>query len=81
MIPAAFITEWNARVPWAESAQIEQDLVLERALVAIYGHPLLARELAFRGGTALNKLHLRPPSRYSEDLDFVQSNAGPSARS
>jgi predicted nucleotidyltransferase component of viral defense system len=31
----------------------------------------------FRGGTALNKLFLKPPSRYSEDLDFVQTSAGP----
>ena len=77
MIPAAFITEWTARVPWPNSAQVEQDLLLERALVAIYGHPLLARELAFRGGTALNKLFLNPPSRYSEDLDFMQVSAGP----
>jgi len=58
MIPAAFITEWTGRVPWADSAQVEQDLILERAIVEIYGHPLLARELAFRGGTALNKLLL-----------------------
>ena len=28
--------------------------------------------LAFRGGTALYKLHLRPNARYSEDLDLVQ---------
>ena len=76
MIPAAFITEWTARVPWPDSAQVEQDLLLERALVTIYGHPLLGRELAFRGGTALNKLFLKPPSRYSEDLDFVQVSAG-----
>ena len=77
MIPAAFIIEWTSRVPWADSAQVEQDLVLERVLVEVYSHPLLARELAFRGGTALNKLFLKPPSRYSEDLDFVQTSAGP----
>lgn len=28
--------------------------------------------LAFRGGTALNKLFFSPPSRYSEDIDLVQ---------
>lgn len=43
MIPAAFITEWTARVPWADSAQVEQDLVLERALVA---NPATSRGLA-----------------------------------
>ncbi|MGD9152235.1 MAG: nucleotidyl transferase AbiEii/AbiGii toxin family protein [Gammaproteobacteria bacterium] len=28
--------------------------------------------LAFRGGTALNKIFITPAARYSEDLDFVQ---------
>jgi len=28
--------------------------------------------LAFRGGTALHKLYLKPPARYSEDIDLVQ---------
>jgi predicted nucleotidyltransferase component of viral defense system len=32
----------------------------------------LAKALAFRGGTALYKLHLRPAARYSEDIDLVQ---------
>jgi predicted nucleotidyltransferase component of viral defense system len=36
----------------------------------------LAEHLAFRGGTALFKLHL-PPTRYSEDIDLVQVEAGP----
>ena len=35
------------------------------------------RFLAFRGGTALYKLHLRPAARYSEDIDLVQITAGP----
>jgi predicted nucleotidyltransferase component of viral defense system len=33
--------------------------------------------LAFRGGTALYKLFLKPPLRYSEDIDLVQIDAGP----
>jgi len=37
---------------------------------------LLARSLAFRGGTALHKLFLNPPSRYSEDIDLVQVQSG-----
>jgi predicted nucleotidyltransferase component of viral defense system len=31
--------------------------------------------LVFRGGTALHKLHLPRPYRYSEDLDYVRSTA------
>ena len=37
----------------------------------------ISEALVFRGGTALNKLFLKPPSRYSEDIDFVQKNADP----
>jgi predicted nucleotidyltransferase component of viral defense system len=44
--------------------------------LAIFNHPLLTEQLAFRGGTALFKLHL-PPARYSEDIDLVQVQAGP----
>lgn len=77
MIPRAHITAWRNAVPWATDAQVEQDLVISRALVDLYSDDLLARELAFRGGTALHKLHLDPPVRYSEDIDLVQINAGP----
>jgi predicted nucleotidyltransferase component of viral defense system len=59
-------------VPWRNMHQVEQDLILSRALVAIYSDSILARSLAFRGGTALHKLYLSPQVRYSEDLDFVQ---------
>ena len=33
--------------------------------------------MAFRGGTALNKLFFNPPSRYSEDIDLVQITPEP----
>ena len=76
MIPTAAITEWRHRAPWALTEQIEQDLVICRALVDLFRDPLLADELAFRGGTAIHKLHLQPAARYSEDLDFVQVRGG-----
>lgn len=76
MIDRAYITEWQQTAPWAQQYQVEQDLVISRALVEIFNHPLLAERLAFRGGTALFKLHL-PPARYSEDIDLVQIKAGP----
>jgi predicted nucleotidyltransferase component of viral defense system len=43
----------------------------------MFSEKFLAENLAFRGGTALHKLHLAPASRYSEDLDFVQISVGP----
>lgn len=77
MIPKAFINEWRAQAPWRLDAQVEQDLVISRALVEMYSVPGVAERLAFRGGTALHKLYLRPPARYSEDIDLVQVRAEP----
>ena len=77
MIPADFIAEWRAQTRWATDEQIEQDLVLSRALVSIFQDAELARTFALRGGTALHKLHFSPPRRYSEDIDLVQLRAGP----
>jgi predicted nucleotidyltransferase component of viral defense system len=77
MIPQDFITEWRAHAPWTQDVQVEQDLVISRALIEIYRVPELAETLSFRGGTALYKLHLRPPARYSEDIDLVQVRPEP----
>ena len=57
--------------------QVEQDLLICRALTEIYKDPYLASHLAFRGGTALHKLFLSPQPRYSEDIDLVQVKAEP----
>ncbi len=76
MIPQAHITAWRATAPWADDAQVEQDLVLSRATVEIFTDPELRGSLALRGGTALNKLFIHPPSRYSEDIDLVQAEPG-----
>ncbi len=72
MIPRDLIIEWSAVVSWQQIEQIEQDLIISTALIKIYQHPHLREKVAFRGGTALNKLYFSPPSRYSEDIDLVQ---------
>ncbi|WP_129664072.1 nucleotidyl transferase AbiEii/AbiGii toxin family protein [Phytoactinopolyspora endophytica] len=72
MIPEVFVTAWSVEHPWPLQAQVEQDLLLSRAICAIGRHPYLGEELIFRGGTALHKLHLDRPRRYSEDLDYVR---------
>ena len=77
MIPQAYITAWRKKVPWQEDFQVEQDLVIERALMAIYSDEYLKERLSFRGGTALHKLYLSPAARYSEDIDLVQITAEP----
>ncbi len=77
MIPAQNIVAWGAVVPWTEQRQVEQDLIISRAIVAIFSDDQLRQQLRFRGGTALNKLHFAPPLRYSEDIDLVRTSAGP----
>lgn len=77
MIPRAHITAWRTSAPWPENEQVEQDLLLSRALVELFSDSSVADGLAFRGGTALNKLFVGPPCRYSEDIDLVQLRAGP----
>jgi predicted nucleotidyltransferase component of viral defense system len=58
MISRAFIKEWSRFAPWQQMYQVEQDLIISRALVELFNRPLLAESLAFRGGTALFKLYL-----------------------
>ncbi len=77
MIPRAYITEWRDRAPWPSDEQVEQDLIITRALVELFRRPAIQEALAFRGGTALAKLYTAPAHRYSEDIDLVQIRAGP----
>ena len=77
MIPEVYIRGWREYAPWTEDAMVEQDLLICRALVAIFSDEFLAEQLAFRGGTALHKLYLQPQQRYSEDIDLVQIHPGP----
>jgi predicted nucleotidyltransferase component of viral defense system len=61
----------QAVVPWSTQHQVEQDLLLCRAMVALFDDAFLSSQIAMRGGTLLHKVHLAPPSRYSEDIDLV----------
>lgn len=51
MIPKDFITSWRTHAPWSQDAQVEQDLVISRALVEVFRVPEIANRLVFRGGT------------------------------
>lgn len=77
MIAKPYIAKWQEQAPWKEFAQIEQDLIISRALVDMFSDDFLRENLAFRGGTALHKLYLNPAPRYSEDIDLVQIKPGP----
>lgn len=77
MIPAMNIVAWSKTAPWPEDRQVEQDLIISRALVEIFKDDYLKKELRFRGGTALNKLHFPRAYRYSEDIDLTRTTEGP----
>jgi predicted nucleotidyltransferase component of viral defense system len=77
MIPMMNIIAWGNSVPWAEQRQVEQDLIISRAIVDLFSDQFLRQQLRFRGGTALNKLHFPSPIRYSEDIDLVRTSTGP----
>lgn len=78
MIPEKILARWNEKeAPWKTLQMVEHDLILTRVLVEIYKQPKIRENLAFRGGTALNKLFIDPPARFSEDIDLVQINSEP----
>ncbi len=77
MLPQVDIVRWRAVAPWADDDDVEQDLVITLAMFDIFRDESLKQALAFRGGTALHKLHLPPAARYSEDIDLVQREPGP----
>jgi predicted nucleotidyltransferase component of viral defense system len=76
MIPMMHIVAWGKTVPWVELRQVEQDLVICRALVELFRDDFLREQVRFRGGTALNKLHFPKPLRYSEDIDLTRTTEG-----
>ena len=77
MIPIAHLREWTAYAPWPDLRQVEQDLIISRALCDLFNSEQLQGKIAFRGGTAIHKLLLGKPLRYSEDIDLVQTQAEP----
>lgn len=62
---------WRDEVHWTRDAQVEQDLLLTRAMAAIFRDAFLRDQVAMRGGTVLHKIHLAHAARYSEDIDLV----------
>ena len=77
MIPAAYIQAWRGHAPWPDTNQVEQDLIISRAICDLFNAPALQGKIAFRGGTAINKLLFKQPLRYSEDIDLVQTHGEP----
>lgn len=68
MISKDFINHWRKNVNWLFDRQVEQDLIISRALVELYTHPDIQSSLAFRGGTALFSVwvyHPKPQSPFT----------------
>lgn len=80
MIPLRDIAAWRAHAPWPSDTQIEQDLLLTRAMAGIFADDFLSDQVAMRGGTVLHKVHLAPAARYSEDIDLVQVGRQPNSQ-
>lgn len=76
MIPQSFIDSWRAIAPWASDLQVEQDLVVSRAVAELFEDEHMHGLAAMRGGTVLNKLYFGGGSRYSEDIDLVKIDSG-----
>ena len=68
MINRSAIQEWGAQVPWTDNAQVEQDLLISRCLVAIFNDNFLRNQLAFRGGTAIS-YGIRNTSRHADSFE------------
>jgi predicted nucleotidyltransferase component of viral defense system len=77
MIAENILETWREKAPWPLLGQVEQDLIISRALVELYNNDYLKTRIAFRGGTALHKIVLPKPLRYSEDIDLTRLETGP----
>lgn len=72
MISQKYIQAWKSQCPWPQPSQVEQDLIISRALCELYSDEKIRDALAFRGGTSLQKIFFKEATRYSEDIDLVQ---------
>jgi len=77
MIDQHSLINWKKYAPWPSEVQVEQDLIISRALIEIFNHPLLSEELSLRGGACMQRCFFNQPLRYSEDIDLVQNYSKP----
>jgi hypothetical protein len=47
MIPVMNTIAWSQTAPWAETRQLEQDLIISRAIVELFSDPVLGNQLRF----------------------------------
>ena len=69
------IKYWKKEKGFLFDFQAEKDLLIECILYFFYSNKHLSDNYIFKGGTALNKMHLKRNLRYSEDIDLSQRYA------
>ena len=57
------------KAPWPDARQLEQDLIISRALCDLFNTPMLKGKIAFRDGTAINKLLFKQPAAEQRMLE------------
>ena len=63
MIDFVNLEKHREYAPWKTFGMVEQDLILSKAIICLFNNDIVQNALLFRGGTALNKLFLKPPAR------------------
>mgnify|MGYP003395210416 CR=1 FL=1 len=53
MIPELLVEDWKKHAPWKSLEMVEQDLIINKALVCLYNNKKITDNLIFRGGTAM----------------------------
>lgn len=76
MIPQAYLQAWSKKAPWPDFRQIEQDLIICRALCDLFNASALRGKMAFRGGTAINKLFFQMKAHEALVLPLPQNRLG-----
>ena len=82
MIAEPYILHWRDSFPWAKMHNVEQDLLISRAVVAIYSDEFLASQVtAYRFeemlGTKFNAVFGRKKTRDLFDMDYVFRHSSP----
>ena len=77
MIPKKILQGWKKYANYEIPEMIEQDLIISRAIVCLFGNKIVRESVIFIGGTVINKGFLERPRRHSEDIDWVQIRCEP----
>ena len=81
MIPRAHITAWRGTAPWATDAQVEQDLVISRALVDLYRDDSWGVGSCIRGGFRSRSSTSPRRAAIPRSSPGCNSDPGPAGRS